>query len=143
MTSPVPPRLIAVAGGVCVLAAAAVALAQPEPSPPAAKPAKPAKQCVYERDVNGWNDVDDTTVILSARVSDRYLVKLFAPCPEIRHAEVIGFRNRGSDWVCTGDTFDLYVREPGMSFPRHCPVVSMTPISREEATALTSKKRKR
>ena len=116
------------------------AFAQPAPQAPSAKP---AKQCVYERDVNGWNSVDDTTVILSARVSDRFLVKLFAPCPEIRHAEVIGFRNRGSDWVCTDDKFDLFVREPGMSVPRQCPVVSMTPISREEAMALTSKKPKR
>jgi hypothetical protein len=128
------------ATGLLALAVAAPAYAQPAPAEPEPKP---ARQCIYERDINGWNDVDDTTVILNARVNDHYLVKLFAPCPEVRHAEVIGFRNRGSDWVCTTDTFDLYVREPGMSFPRHCPAVSMTPISREEATALRSKKRKR
>ena len=129
---------LSLAAGLLAVTAAPSAVAQTAPAP-----AKPKKQCVYEREVNGWNDVDDTTVILSARVSDRYLVKLFAPCPEIRHAEVIGFRNRGSDWVCTDDTFDLFVREPGMSVPRQCPVVSMTPITREEATALTSKRRKR
>ena len=36
--------------------------------------------------------------------------------------EVIGVRNRGSDWVCTGDTFDLFVRDSARPAPRHCPV---------------------
>jgi hypothetical protein len=138
MANLAPLRLALAA--VLLAATACAALAQ---AAPAQTPAKPKKQCVYERDINGWNEVDDRTVILSARVRDRYLVKLFSPCPEVRQAQVIGFRNRGSDWVCTGDTFDLYVREPGMSVPRICPAVSMTPITREEATALSSKKRKR
>ena len=53
MTSPVSLRLIAVAGGVCVLAAAAAALAQPELSPPAAKPASPTVRASVDPDAEG------------------------------------------------------------------------------------------
>ena len=101
----------------------------------------PKKQCFYERNVNGWNQVDDRTVILSVGVKDRYLVKLFAPCPELRHTLTLGLRNRGSDWVCTDDRFDLFIRDSTMSVPRQCSAESMTPITREEAMALTAKKR--
>jgi hypothetical protein len=131
-----PGVLAGVLGGLCALGLATPAWAQP------AAPAKPAKQCFYERNVNGWNDVDDRTVILSVSVRDRYLVKLFGPCPEIRHTLTLGVRNRGSDWICTDDKFDLFVQDVTRTGLRQCPVESMTPITKEEAAALTSKRRR-
>jgi hypothetical protein len=132
-------RLILLAGCLCAMAASP-ASAQ---TPPGQPEVKPARQCFYERNINGWNEVDDRTVILNVSVNDTYLLKLFGSCPEIRHTLVLGVRNRGSDWICTGDTFDLFVRDTTMTMPRQCAVESMTPITREEARALSSKKRKR
>ncbi len=130
--------LAGVLGGLCALSLAATAWAQPAAAPPA----KPAKQCFYERNVNGWNDVDDRTVILSVSVRDRYLVRLFAPCPEIRSTLTLGVRNRASDWICTDDKFDLFVEDVTRTGLRQCPVESMAPITKEEAAALTSKRRR-
>ena len=133
-----PRLLLPAVGAVCALTVAAPVFAQ-APSGQAAS-AKPARQCFYSRNISSWTEVDDNSVVLHVNVRDRYLLKLFARCPELRWTQTIGVRNRGSDWICTDDRFDLIVQDSSRTTTQRCPVESMAPITPEAAVALTKKR---
>jgi uncharacterized protein DUF6491 len=136
------PSRIALAVLAALGAALAGGAAAQTPQGPAGASAKPARQCFFSRNINGWTEVDDRSVILDVNVRDAYLAKLFGPCPEVRYTETIGVLNRGSDWICTGeDTFDLIVQDASRTGTNRCPVVSLRQLTPEEAKALTARKR--
>ena len=65
--------------------------------------------------VNGWSSVDDSNLIITAGVNDKYLVKLFSPCFDLGSAFYVGFTTP------TGrlDRFEsILVRSPGRGLER-------------------------
>lgn len=63
--------------------------------------------------VNGWSKIDDYNLIISAGVGDKYLVKLFTPCPELRSAFMIGFTTPNGPGGRLDRFESIVVRGPG------------------------------
>jgi len=115
--------------GAALLAASCAVRRPSAPAPPL--PGTDA--CVFIRDIYSWDVIDQSTLIIYAPLSkDPYLVKLFAPVPELPFKERIGFESTGaSNQLCRMD--DLLVRGEA---PRRIPIVALRRISSDEAKQL-------
>lgn len=61
--------------------------------------------------INGWSQIDDQHLVVTAGVNNRYLVELRGPCPELEFAFTIGFTTSGINRL---DRFgDILLRGPG------------------------------
>ncbi|MES0872551.1 DUF6491 family protein [Sinimarinibacterium thermocellulolyticum] len=67
--------------------------------------------------IDGWNRLDDEHILVGGGVSERYLISLMQPCPDLGSAETIGFRTTGS--VLT--RLDILIVESPIG-PRRCPI---------------------
>ncbi len=90
---------------------------------------KPERECIYARNINGWNFISPDTVRITVGVNDKYDLKLFSRQTELRFRNDIGIRTRGSNWICS----PLDVEVVGGEFTGRVPVVSITKV--EETTA--------
>ena len=118
-----------------VLAAAALAgpgLAQ-TPGSPAAK-----RDCFYGGNVNGFNAVDNSTVLLSIGTKQIYEVKLFSPSIDVKWANGIALVSRGGSFICSRLDADIVV--PSTVGPaERFPVSAIRRLSPEEVAALPKK----
>lgn len=51
--------------------------------------------------INGWNDIDDRTLVLTAGVRERYLVELLAPCQGLSSSFGIGLASDTGSLMAT------------------------------------------
>jgi hypothetical protein len=121
------------------VAAAALAGAASAAGQPAADAG--SRQCFFSRNIRSWAEVDDRSLTIRVSGGKNYLLRLAGPCPELRGTQALGVKHLGGDWICTDQTFDLLVQNLSRTGPARCPVTSMTPISREEAAALSARRR--
>jgi Family of unknown function (DUF6491) len=106
-------------------------------SPPrtdlAALPGKDA--CFWTSSLSDWTVVDDSTLLVTAPLPrDTYLVKLFAPIPDLRFHERLGFQSDDGDPArfCRQNG---YVIAPG-PVPQRWPVVAVQALTLAEAKQL-------
>ncbi len=127
---PVPAGAARNARGFFVVAAAALTLhlggcastgpsAAPQPAQDdAALPGRDA--CFWTRSVYDWTVLDASTLIVNARgPHDYFLVKLFAPVPDLPYQVRLGFESKGGDLdrFCRGNGYvisrdSMRIREP-------------------------------
>lgn len=92
---------------------------------------KPERNCIYARNINGWNFISPDTVRISVGANDKYDLKLFSRQTELRFRNDIGIRTRGSSWICS----PLDVEVVGGEFTGRVPVVSITKVEEPAGTA--------
>ncbi len=72
--------------------------------------------------INGWSQINDRNLIVTAGVNNRYLVELRNPCPELEFAFGIGFTTSG---ISRLDRFgDILLRGPG-GRRESCPIANI------------------
>lgn len=124
-----------------LLAATLVGLAAASLMGPAAALAQPAArtpaQCFYPNNWNGWKATPDSKAIyIRVGVSDIYRLDLSAACPELQEPNAHLINDvRGPSQICSAVDLDLKVSD-GHGFSTPCIVSSVTPLSRDQASAL-------
>jgi len=91
--------------------------------------------CFWTRNIFDWTVLDASTVLVhSPGPRDAYLIKLFAPIPDLRFHEVLGFEGGDGhpDQFCTDNGY-VIVRGP---VPQREPVVAVRVLSPLEARQL-------
>jgi len=87
-----------------------------QPAPAARAPA--AKACLRLDMVNGWNVVNDKTLIVTDRVGKKFTVSLMPGCLDLKFNERLGFRSLGGTGLsCLGHN-DYVLVPPGAGQPR-------------------------
>lgn len=123
---------------VTALELAGCASSPPRPAQNANLPGTDA--CFWTRDVYDWTVLDDSTLIVNAPgPGTYYLVKLFAPIPDLSFRMQLGFESKGGllDRFCRDNG---YVITRGVLRDRE-PVVAVQSLSRPEAMQLLAKAR--
>lgn len=135
MRAPILMAAAAVGGLAAVTLTAFAANGAPPPNRTAG-----GRACFFHSDANGFSAPDDHTVYVRASVRDVYKIDLFGPCPNVDWTMGIGIINRGSSWVCTGDTIDIVVPNHGIG-PQRCMGKVVAKLTPEEVKALPKKSR--
>ncbi len=124
-------RTALIAGALAAAALAGQALAQ--------APAQ-NRDCFYGGNVNGFQAVDNSTVLLSIGTKQVYEVKLMSPSIDVKWASGIALVSRGGgNFICSALDADLVV--PGVTGPERFPVTSIRHLTPEQVAALPPKDR--
>jgi len=99
------------------------------------------RQCFYVNSVNGFNAVNDTTVIVDVGANRSFALDIAGACPNLDWSQKIGIRTTGNSFVCSGFDAELVVPGVAGSAPWTCPVNHIRELSPEEAKALLATKR--
>lgn len=71
-----------------------------------------ADACVFIRNIDDWVVIDPTTLIVHAPPrKDAYLLKLFAPLPDLDFKECVGFEDSDHNGQLCGLGDDLVVHD--------------------------------
>ena len=129
--------------GMLCVAAALAALAGTAHAQPAAQGARPANQCFYVNQMEGWRALDDKTIYVRANLKDVYRLDMSGSCPALTDPDAhLITKTRGSDLVCSALDWDLKVADSGRgSIPTPCIVGSMRKLTPAEAAAIPKKYR--
>jgi hypothetical protein len=85
--------------------------------PAMAQPAGSAKVCLRQDMVNGWNVVNDKTLIVSDRVGKKFTVSLMPGCLDLKFDMRLGFKPFGGTALsCLGHN-DYVLVPPGAGLP--------------------------
>jgi hypothetical protein len=126
---------------ICVLGAGLVAgcASHTRPGPVQARPEPdrlPGKEaCFWTSAISDWIVLDDSTLIVTAPLpKDAYLVKLFAPVPDLSFRQRLGFQSEPGEP-------GRFCRENGYVFelgavPQRWPVAAVRALTPEEAKRL-------
>jgi hypothetical protein len=98
---------------------------------------KPAPQCFFSQDWDGWKATKDSkTIYIRVGVSHIYRLDLSNACPELQMPDAHLITHiRGSSTICTALDLDLKVSDMH-GFATPCIVSQITPLSPAEAAAL-------
>lgn len=98
---------------------------------------KPAPQCFFSQDWNGWKATKDSKAIyIRVGVSQIYRLDLSSACPELQMPDVHLITHiRGSSSICSALDLDLKVSDMH-GFATPCIVSKITPLSPADAAAL-------
>ena len=113
---------------------------RPESAQPRHEPdTLPGKDaCFWTSEISDWTVLDDSTLIVTAPLpKDSYLVKLFAPIPDLAFRQRLGFQSEPGDpgRFCRDNG---YVLELG-PVPQRWPVVAVRALTAEEAKQLLAR----
>jgi hypothetical protein len=103
-----------------------------------AQPAsKPAQECFYSNNWDGWKATPDgKSIFIRVGVSKIYRLDLSSACPALLSPNThLITKMHGSSSICGALDFDLQVSD-GSGFSTPCIVSEMTPLSKDEASAL-------
>jgi hypothetical protein len=124
--------LMALALGALAAVGCATSRAQPER---AAAPLPGTDACVFISNVSDWDVIDSTTMIVYAPLrKDAYLLKLFAPVPELSFKQRVGFEDSDHNGQLCGNGDDLVVRDEISS--RRMPIVAFRKLTPEQTKQL-------
>jgi hypothetical protein len=118
---------------VCALAVALPMAA----SPPAVQPASDqgGHQCLFTRNINGFNAPNERTVYVRVGVSDVFRLDLMSACSGLTFRQGIGIESTpGDPWICSPIQATVVYRDTGI--PQRCPVSAMHKLTPEELAAL-------
>lgn len=119
-------------------AALAVAGCSTESTTTTAAAKSGGRQCVFIRDVQNFETVDDQTINIRAGVRDIYQLKLFAPCQQARFAQGMAVRGTGgTDQICNPLDAELVFRSP--IGPERCLLNDIRKLTPAEVAALDPK----
>lgn len=99
------------------------------------------RQCFWSQNVNGFNAIDQETVLVTVGVNDVYRLDLMGRCPDIDWNQRIALVSRGGSSICSGLDATIITRGPG-GMNQRCPVRMVTRLTPEEATALRVRPRR-
>lgn len=123
---------------VALAAAPRLADARSPVQPDQAKP-KPAKQCFWTRNANGFAAPDERTLNVRVGVRDVYQFEMFGRCDDVDWANRIAVRSRGGSHICEG--IDAEIISPTTLGPRRCPVKTVRKLTPAEVAALPKRSR--
>jgi len=103
----------------------------------AAEAGKSPSQCFWTRDVNGFNAVDDKTVMVRVGVRDVYQFDMLGPCSDINWSEQIAIISRGGSRICS--SLDAEIVTPSTIGPHRCAVKMVRKLTPAEVAALPAK----
>jgi hypothetical protein len=112
--------------------------------PPAGAPASAAtsgRQCFNAGTVNGFDAIDDDTVLVNVGARNVWKLDIVGVCPDIDWTNRIALRSTGgSSWVCEALDAELIVPSPNGA--QRCPVVGVQKLTPAQAQALRAAKRR-
>ena len=112
--------------------------------PPAGAPASAAasgRQCFNAGTVNGFDAIDDDTVLVNVGARNVWKLDIVGVCPDIDWTNRIALRSTGgSSWVCEALDAELIVPSPNGA--QRCPVVGVQKLTPAQAQALRAKPKK-
>ena len=116
------------------LAAAGCATSRAPPGR-AAAPLPGTDACVFISNISDWVVIDSSTMIVYAPLpKDAYLLKLFAPVPELDFKQRVGFEDSDHNGQMCGNGDDLVVRDEISA--RRMPIVAFRKLTPEQARQL-------
>ena len=118
---------------VCALAVALPMAA----SPPAVQLASDhgGRECLFTRNINGFNAPNERTVYVRVGVSDVFRLDLMSACSGLTFRQGIGIESTpGDPWICSPIQATVVYRDTGI--PQRCPVSAMHKLTPEELAAL-------
>jgi Family of unknown function (DUF6491) len=131
---PAPTRGHGVLLALGALAAAGCATSRTQPERVAA-PWPGTDACVFISNVSDWDVIDATTMIVYAPLrKDAYLLKLFAPLPELNFKQRVGFEDSDHNGQLCGNGDYLLIRDEVSS--RRMPIVAFRKLTPEQAKQL-------
>ena len=105
----------------------------------AAKPAFSADDhCVFVRSIDGFNVIDDSTLIIHTGPSQDYRVNLFGPCIGLRWAETIAIDSRDG-MLCWPSNNHIIFSDSGIK--RRCAVDTVLKMAPADIEKLKSEKK--
>jgi hypothetical protein len=126
------PALVLGAVGALALTGCATGRAPPAR---AAAPLPGTDACVFISNVSDWTVIDPTTMIVYAPLrKDAYLLKLFAPLPELDFKQRLGFDDSDHNGQLCGTGDELVVRDEIGA--RRMPIVAFRKLTPEQASQL-------
>jgi hypothetical protein len=126
-------KRIAALGLITTVGMAAAALAAEAPPMPG------VEKCIFQNQVNGWQVLDDSTLIVDAPSgSNRYLIKLFAPAIGLAFQENLAFVDGDHNGQLCSSGDRLVVGRP---VPQSTPIIAVRLLSKDEVKALLDAKK--
>ena len=108
---------------------------------PGTEAASGGRQCFNAMSVNGFNAVDDDTVIITTGANRQWKLDIVGACPNIDWTQRIGLRTTsGSSFVC--ESMDAELLVPSPTGTQRCPVVGIQRLTAEQAKALKANRPK-
>jgi len=131
-------RLIMAAGlslALCGMTGASVART------PAAAPAKPANQCFYSHDWDGWKATPDSkSIYIRVGISKYYRIDFSSACPALNMINAHLITHPVNDLICSAIDLDISVSNGdglnGGGFKVPCIAQSITPMTAADVAAL-------
>ncbi len=120
---------------------ALAALATSAMADPTAPSTKPAPQCFYSHDWQGWKAAPDSkSIYIHVGVNQFYRIDFSDRCPTLQAPNAHLVTRPVNDLICSAIELDLkVVDQPGFAVP--CIVSSITPLSPADVAALPKKLR--
>jgi hypothetical protein len=116
------------------LAAIALAAAAAGAAPTNAQPGR-YQQCLYVRNINGFNAPNDRTIYVRESVDKIWRIDLMIDCTGLSFRNDFRLRSvAGDPWICEPIQAEVSFRDLGIH--EHCPVVGLHKLTPEEAAAL-------
>jgi len=115
------------------LAAASVLAASCAPqagSPSSAAAPQGERECFFLSQVSGYTHAGRNKIRVSTGPSKVYEFETLGSCPELDHAETMGFDPAGARTICQGIDVDLIV--PTSIGPRRCAVSMIRKVEKDE-----------
>jgi len=123
--------------GLAALALAASALAA---ATAAAQPQPRHQECLFVRNINGFNAPNDHTIYVRSSVSDIWRIDLMTDCVGLSFKQGFRLRSAGGDpWICEPIQAEVSIRDIGM--PQRCPVSGLHKLTPDEIAALPRRDR--
>lgn len=121
--------LVPAFGGALIVAS----MAGEEPAA-AAFQQRPARECFFVRQVNGFTSRNNEEVDIRVGANRHYRLTLIGYCPDIDFSHRVALRARGgSSSICVGGDAEILVRGP--TGPQSCFVSDIRRLTPEEVTA--------
>ena len=120
-------------GRTIAIAAASMLAASCAPqagSPSSAAAPQGERECFFLSKVSGYTHAGRNKIRVSTGPSKVYEFETLGNCPELDHAETMGFDQAGGGSICQGIDVDLIV--PTSIGPRRCAVSMIRRVEKEE-----------
>jgi hypothetical protein len=117
--------------GLAVASVVGLAAADAQPT------ARPPQRCFYSTDWSGWKATPDSkSIFIRVGVNQIYRLDLSNSCPDLQNpGSHLITKLRGGSTICSALDLDLSVSD-GHGFSTPCIVSNITPLSKDEASAL-------
>ncbi len=97
------------------------------------------RQCFNASSVNGFDAIDNDTVLVTVGSRNVYQLEIVGVCPDVDWSLRIGLRSTGgSSWVC--ESMDAELLVPSPTGLQRCPVIGVKKLTPPEVQALKARR---